>query len=158
MGAPLQKTGILSKPVGMSGGFSASGRKPLTCRTVCARVKHGCCQEQEEGTAMQIEITGETEQLIQAALATGKFATVQEFISVMTSHWKQRQAGVSRETIPPMPERVELSTILTEQNVKPCTNPEGLKTDLWPSNESTDEFLAFLRESRRDRIESTGNR
>ena len=80
---------------------------------------------------MQIEITGETEQLIQAALATGKFATVQEFISVMTSNWKQPQAGVRLETIPPMPERVELSTLLTEQNVKPCTNPEGLKTDLW---------------------------
>ncbi len=55
-----------------------------------------------------------------------------------------------------MPDRVELSTILTEQNVKPCTNPEGLKTDLWPSNEPTDEFLAFLRESRRDRVESIG--
>ena len=105
---------------------------------------------------MQIEITGETERLIQAALATGKFASVEEFISNMTSDWKQRQAAISRDTLPPMPDRVELSTILTEQNVKPCTNPEDLRTDLWPSNESTDEFLAFLRESRRDRVESNG--
>ena len=32
---------------------------------------------------MQIEITGETERLVQAALASGKFANVTEFIEVM---------------------------------------------------------------------------
>ncbi len=32
---------------------------------------------------MQIEITGEAEQLIQAALASGKFASAQEYIAAM---------------------------------------------------------------------------
>ena len=107
---------------------------------------------------MQIEITGETERRIQAAMATGRFASVEEFINVMTSDWKQRHGGSIGDTIPPMPERAELFTILSEQKIKPCSNPKHLKTDLWPSQESTDEFLAFLHESRRDRLESTGKK
>ncbi len=48
-------------------------------------------KERSEGTAMQIEITGETERLIQAALAVGKFASVEEFIS--------NGNGIKRESV-----------------------------------------------------------
>ena len=38
---------------------------------------------------MQIEITGETERLVQAVLATGKFASVADFIDTMAKREQQ---------------------------------------------------------------------
>ena len=61
-------------------------------------------KEQIEETAMQIEIAGETERLIQAALATGKFATVDEFIATMARGVQPK--GTSTE-LPEIPKHVD---------------------------------------------------
>jgi hypothetical protein len=97
---------------------------------------------------MQIEVTGETERLIQAALASGRYASAEEFIAAMANDWKGKHPGVS--VLPAMPQRIDLPTLLDNQNVKPCQDPKSLETDLWPKDESPDEFLTFLREIRVD--------
>jgi hypothetical protein len=43
-----------------------------------------------------------------------------------------------------------IEEVADEQGVKPIDNPEDLKGDFWPEGESTDDFLAWLRELRQD--------
>ena len=107
---------------------------------------------------MHIEITGETERLIQATLASGQFASAEEVIAAMAQGWKGMPNGMDIKTIPSMPHRVDLPALLAEQRVKPCENPKSLVTDVWPKDESPDEFLAFLRDMRTGRGNSGCNR
>jgi hypothetical protein len=44
----------------------------------------------------------------------------------------------------------ELTALAREQGVKPVAGSAQLRGDFWPEDEDTDEFLAWLRESRRD--------
>jgi hypothetical protein len=53
-----------------------------------------------------------------------------------------------------MPTRLDLPALLSEQHITPCEDPLALATDIWPKEESTDEFLAFLRETRHDQREA----
>lgn len=106
---------------------------------------------------MQIEITGKAEELMQAALASGQYASAEEFIEAMVADWERTQKRPGDETLPTMPRRIDLQSLLTEQGIKPCRDPNTLATDLWPREESTDEFLAFLKRTRNDRGDRVHN-
>jgi hypothetical protein len=99
---------------------------------------------------MQVEITGEVERMIQAALASGQYASAEQFIAAMAADWNRQQGGGVTAVMPPMPDHIDLSSLLSEQNIKPCEDPLALATDIWPKDESTDDFLAFLQETRHD--------
>lgn len=51
---------------------------------------------------MSIHINEETERLIRSALASGEFATAEEFVAAMASHWKTQhhQAKPSALKVP----------------------------------------------------------
>lgn len=46
--------------------------------------------------------------------------------------------------------RRTVEELAAEQGVTPVGDPADLRGDFWPENESTDEFLAWLRASRRE--------
>ena len=48
------------------------------------------------------------------------------------------------------PERGSLSRLAAEQGVRPIMNFDELLGDFWPDDETADEFVGALRESRRD--------
>ncbi|MCA9215591.1 MAG: hypothetical protein KDB27_21145 [Planctomycetales bacterium] len=97
---------------------------------------------------MQINISGETERLIQEAMAEGRFASVEEFLHAMATTWQRQTTG----KIVPMRKHINAETLIKEQGVLPCTEPENLATPIWPKEESTDAFLQFLRHSRGDSL------
>ena len=47
-------------------------------------------------------------------------------------------------------ESKSVEQLATEQDVKPVEDPNDLKGDFWPEDESVDEFLAWLRALRRE--------
>ena len=44
----------------------------------------------------------------------------------------------------------DLSTLLTQQGVQPVTRFEDLLGDFWPDDETADDFIAAVREWRRE--------
>jgi hypothetical protein len=46
--------------------------------------------------------------------------------------------------------RVDLQTLAKEQGVAPLADPDVLRGDFWPEDESIEDFLTALRTSRRD--------
>jgi hypothetical protein len=66
------------------------------------------------------------------------------------------QAGAPDEGTPSRPagddsfwRHKSIEELAAEKGVKPVTNPEELRGDFWPEDESIDDFLAWLRELRR---------
>lgn len=91
---------------------------------------------------MNIEINGETERLIQAALASGKYTSAEEFVAAMAK--QELQPGPIHE----LPDRIDVDALAAQQGVRPFRANEPRPSGIWPEDESTDEFLRFLRESR----------
>ena len=98
---------------------------------------------------MRIEITGDTEKLIQAQLASGQFRTPDECVEAMARHWLQSHHG-GPAAFPTLPETTDIEAVAAAQGVGPCDDPNRLQTNLWPDDEPVDEFLTFLREIRHD--------
>lgn len=48
------------------------------------------------------------------------------------------------------PQRVDLETLAKQHGVAAIADPDSLRGDFWPVDESLDEFLLALRASRRD--------
>jgi hypothetical protein len=92
---------------------------------------------------MQIEITGETERLIQAALASGQYASAEQFIAAMAQHFR-----ADEKTTKPLAEHIDVAALADAQGIGPVQDYRELVADFWPKDESTDEFLAFLGEIR----------
>jgi hypothetical protein len=97
---------------------------------------------------MQIEINGDTERLIQAGLASGEFTTAEEAIAAMAKVWTQAKAE-RPDSIPRLEPHTDINALVDKQGIRPF-EPTADRPDFWPHDESADEFLAFLRESRHD--------
>jgi len=48
------------------------------------------------------------------------------------------------------PPPISIEELAAQQGVKPIENPDDLRGDFWPEDESADEFLAALEEWRRE--------
>jgi len=46
--------------------------------------------------------------------------------------------------------RIDIDSLAKDQGVSPCTSIEALKGDFWPPDEDLDEFVATIREGRRE--------
>jgi hypothetical protein len=97
---------------------------------------------------MHIEFTGETEKLIQAAIAEGEYSSAEKIITAMAAKWNRDVMCGSFQEIPVMPERFDLESLVAEQGAKVCEQPEELKTDLWPQDEPVDDFVHAIHEAR----------
>ena len=90
---------------------------------------------------MQIEITGETERCIQAALASGKFASAEEFIAATL----KSDTGDKSHGLPRMPTHVDIDTLAAAQGVGPIKNFRDLKATFWNDDDSVDTFVNEIR-------------
>ncbi len=99
---------------------------------------------------MIVELTGDAERAINAILASGKFVSAEEVILKMVAEWKPQREWSSQSAIPQLPNRIGLEELVASQKILPCKDAASLATSLWPSDESTDEFLGFLKASRHD--------
>ncbi len=93
---------------------------------------------------MNIEITGETEQLIRAAIAAGRYASAEEVIVEMVKRYKD----VTSHSILPMPKRIDLDAMAAAQGVGPIQDFRELEADFWPEGESMEDFLSSINEIR----------
>jgi len=107
---------------------------------------------------MQIEITGETEKLILSALTSGKYASANEFITVILSRaTTDKQPGEKtdaklssrRQEINEIPEHIDMDELAATQGVSLVEDFRKLKADFWPEGESVDDFLAGVRAHRK---------
>jgi hypothetical protein len=97
---------------------------------------------------MHIEINGDAEKLIAAGLLAGEFCTAEEAISAMAKAWadkKEEQLVLPRH----LPGSTDIVALAAEKGVRPF-DPRNAPPDFWPEEELVDDFLAFLREVRRD--------
>jgi hypothetical protein len=46
--------------------------------------------------------------------------------------------------------QVDIAAMAAQQGVEPLSNPDVLYGDFWPAEESTDDFIEWLRQSRRE--------
>ena len=90
---------------------------------------------------MNIEITGETEQLIRAAIATGQYASAEEFID---QRRKWYEDCTSHPHLP-KPKSIELDAVAAAQGMGPIQAFRDLEADFLPPGESIDEFIKDIR-------------
>ena len=98
-----------------------------------------------EEVAMNIKIHGKTEDMLNAALQSGQFASIEEFIESMANRWQAEQKALSN-----LPHRINIEELAASQLVAPFTSSYQAPAGLWPENESADEFIQFVRQERRD--------
>lgn len=87
---------------------------------------------------MHIEITGETEQLIKTALASGQYASAEDFITAMAQAYLSTE--VSRQP-QPLRTHVDVDTLAREQGIEPVKDMRDLKGSFWDEGESVDAFI-----------------
>jgi len=91
---------------------------------------------------MQVNITGETERMIQAALATGQYASAEEFIAAKL----QEQRAINQlQSWSSIPRHVDIDTLAAQQGVGPIKNFQDLKASFWQDEEDIDAFVNEIR-------------
>lgn len=93
---------------------------------------------------MHIQITGETEKLIRAAIAAGEYTNAEDFVAAMAVKWLRETAKAN----PVMSRRVDLDALAAAQGVGPIQDFRELEADFWPEGESVGDFLASINEIR----------
>ena len=93
---------------------------------------------------MNIEITGETERLLQRAMAIGQFATPQDCIAKVFA--KQFPS----DSLIELADLTSIEKLAEQQNAKPFRMMDRCPTDIWPEDNSIDEFLDFVRATRNE--------
>ena len=96
---------------------------------------------------MQIEITGELEELIRAELALGHYRTPEECVAAILRKWD----ATMREAMPEIPKDIDIDALTAQQGVQPIRDAKQLKADFWPEGENVDDFVADIRSLRSDK-------
>lgn len=92
---------------------------------------------------MEINISGDTEDLISRQIASGTFDSPEEAVDAMARFWTGMKCQIAV-----LPDDVDIDEIAARQGVVPLAQPaEQLRGNFWPENESMDEFLEQLREN-----------
>ena len=95
---------------------------------------------------MQIELNAETEKLLKVVLATGRYGSVGEIIADVAG---QLQTPPVSPMMQRMPEHVEVEELARVKGIGPVKDFRALRADFFPPEETTDEFLSFLRTDNR---------
>ena len=84
---------------------------------------------------MQVELSPETLRMLEAVMANGKFASIDECVAAMAKRVQSRPVD-------------SIEQLADEQGVSPIRDFRQLKADFWPEGESVDDFLREIRERR----------
>ena len=98
-----------------------------------------------EALIVQIQINGNVEQIIQAGIASGQFQSAEDALNAMSQAWVERQTKTAASELPRLPDKIDIEQLAREQGVKPFV-PGRQLPNVWPEDESIDDFIAFLKE------------
>jgi len=101
---------------------------------------------------MTLDVPSEYEEILKRVVASGAFANEAEALR----HALELLAGEQQHVTSELPLRIDIDKIAAEQGV--VTFDSKLRSPtIWPDDESTEDFLAFLRQSRHEgnRAEAT---
>ena len=103
---------------------------------------------------MNLQLPPEIEQRIIAAAKAGDYDRVAEQLAAaIRSEGANVFAGVTpngETSLPVMPGRVDIDELSNAQGVAPFNASHRAPSGVWPDDESTDDFLAFLKQSRNE--------
>ena len=96
---------------------------------------------------MTLDVPNEYEEVLRNAVASGDFANEEEALR----HALELLAIQQRKAAPiaQMPERIDIDELAANQGVKPFRADMPVQ-GIWPEDESTDEFLVFLTQTRQE--------
>jgi Arc/MetJ-type ribon-helix-helix transcriptional regulator len=92
---------------------------------------------------MNIRINQKTEDVLNDAIRSGQFASVEEFIEAMAKRWQAEQ-----KSVPAFPDRIDINELAANHPVPPFSLNYQAPKGLWPEEETADEFIHFVREER----------
>lgn len=95
---------------------------------------------------MQVEINGDAEKLIQASIAAGKFRSAEEAVAAMAKVWLD-SASSGAQALPRLSPSTDIHTLIARQGIRPF-GASTAQPDFWPQDESIDDFLVFLADTR----------
>lgn len=65
----------------------------------------------------------------------------------MAKEWRAERSKLDMTVLP---EHTDIEALARQQGVKPFDAADPMPTDIWSEGESTDEFIAFLRQTRHE--------
>ncbi|QDV61977.1 hypothetical protein [Crateriforma conspicua] len=103
---------------------------------------------------MQIQLPAHIEASVIAALQAGEYdrvadeiaAAIRDNAATVTPSVESR----AKREIPRIPDSVTIDELAREQGIGPIKDFRDLKADFWPEGETTEAFLAAIRDARND--------
>ncbi len=104
---------------------------------------------------MTIDIPQEHESVLNGLVASGAFPNTEtalmRALELLANQQAASHASNGAEAIVAMPERVDIELLAKQQGVAPFDAGKSSPAGIWPKDQSVDDFLAFVSESRKDR-------
>ncbi|MEO9595989.1 hypothetical protein [Rhodopirellula bahusiensis] len=104
---------------------------------------------------MTIDIPQEYESVLNGLVASGAFPNTEtalmRALELLANQQAASKANNNAEAIEAMSERVDIELLAKQQNVAPFDAGKPCPASLWPEDQSVDDFLGFVSESRKDR-------
>lgn len=94
---------------------------------------------------MHIEIQGDLEARVRAAMTAGNFATPEALLAhVFIDSSKEPSPNIPAG----MPDKLDPDALALKQGIGPLTDIRQMKFDQWPEGEAVDDFVAAIRDAR----------
>lgn len=92
---------------------------------------------------MNIRINRRTAEVLNDAIRSGQFASVEEFVEAMAKRWQAEQ-----KSVPAFPDRIDIDELAANHPVPPFSLSYQAPAGLWPEEETANEFIQFVRKER----------
>ncbi len=93
---------------------------------------------------MQIEVHGETEQMIQQQIDSGRFDSPEAVVEAAMEFWSSSGTNISM-----LSKRIDVEAFLEQQGVQPVRSDEDLLGPGGPPDETADEMIEGIRSLRK---------
>ena len=100
---------------------------------------------------MTLDVPSEYEDVLRQAVASGAFADEQAVLRYALELLAKQQAEADMIRLP---ESTDIEALAMQQGIKPFRADDPAPSNIWPEDETTSEFLSFLRESRSEESNS----
>lgn len=103
---------------------------------------------------MTIDIPQEYESVLNGLVASGAFPNTEtalmRALELLANQEAASQPSNGAAAIEAMPERIDIELLAKQQNVAPFDARNPSPAGAWPQEQSVDDFLSFVSESRKD--------
>lgn len=111
---------------------------------------------------MTFDIPSEYEKVLNQLVANGAFPSTESALRHALQLLAGQQAASARlngtQSTQAMPKRIDIEELAKEQNAAVFDASKLVPVDVWPSDESADDFIVFISESRKDILKPGAHR